>query len=646
MLGVCYYPEHWPEALWADDARSMREMGIGYVRIGEFAWSRLEPEPGRLDLSWLRRAIDTLGAAGLKVVLGTPTATPPKWLMDRHPEIAPVDIEGRPRGFGSRRHYSFSSPVYAIECARIVEILAREFGTHDAVAGWQTDNEYGCHSTVLSWGEADLKAFRNWLRLRYQTQERLNEAWGNVFWSMDVNSFDEIALPHLTVTEANPAARLDFWRFSSEQVAAYNAAQVAILRKNSPGRFVTHNFMGFSLDFDHFALAETLDLASWDSYPLGFVERFPFSEEEKSRWARTSHPDVAPFHHDLYRGVGRGRWWVMEQQPGPVNWAPWNAIPRPGQIRLFTWEAFAHGAEVVSYFRWRQAPFAQEQMHAGLKLPDNSGVSPGGREAKQVGAELVALGELPPTTRASVALVFDYEASWITRIQPQGADFVYEELAFRWYEAVRRLGLDVDILPPGADLGGYALVLVPSLPHVSEAALAAFAAAEGQVLFGPRSGSKTRNFSIPGNLPPGPLASLLPLRVIEVASLRPGLVEIVRGATSGAAKRWRERIELTGPAEIDARFEDGEPALVRAGRWSYLAGWPDALLLANVMRAIAARAGLAVETLPEGVRLRRRGDLTFAFNYGDEIYVAPAPASRFVLGGRGVGPSEVAVWRS
>ena len=645
MLGVCYYPEHWPEAWWADDARKMREMGIAYVRIGEFAWSRLEPEPGRLELAWLRRAIDILGAAGLKVVLGTPTATPPKWLMDRHPEIAPVDIEGRPRGFGSRRHYSFSSPVYAKESARIVEILAREFGTHEAVAGWQTDNEYGCHDTVLSWGEADLKAFRNWLRLRYQTPERLNEAWGNVFWSMEVNSFDEIALPHLTVTEANPAARLDFWRFSSEQVAAYNAAQVAILRKNSPGRFVTHNFMGFSLDFDHFALAETLDFASWDSYPLGFAERFPFSEEEKLRWARTSHPDIAPFHHDLYRGVGRGRWWVMEQQPGPVNWAPWNAIPRPGQIRLFTWEALAHGAEVVSYFRWRQAPFAQEQMHAGLNLPDNSGLSPGGREAKQVGAELAALGELPATTRASVALVFDYEASWITRIQPQGADFVYEELAFRWYEAVRRLGLDVDILPPGADLAGYALVLVPTLPHVSEAALAAFAAAEGQVLFGPRSGSKTRNFSIPGNLPPGPLASLIPLRVTEVASLRPGLIEVVRGAASGAAKRWRERIELTGPAEVDARFEDGDPALVRAGRWSYLACWPDALLLANVMRAIAARAGLAVETLPEGVRLRRRGDLTFAFNYGDEIYVAPAPASRFVLGGRGVGPSEVAIWR-
>jgi beta-galactosidase len=646
MLGVCYYPEHWPENLWADDARRMRAMGIGFVRIGEFAWSRIEPQPDRLELAWLRRALDTLGAVGLKVVLGTPTATPPKWLMDRHPEIAPVDEAGRPRGFGSRRHYSFSSESYRRESARIVEILAREFGTHAAVAGWQTDNEYGCHDTILSWGETDLHAFQDWLRRRYQTPERLNEAWGNVFWSMEVGAFDEIALPNLTVTEPNPAARLDFWRFSSEQVAAYNQMQVDILRSHSPGRFVTHNFMGFFHDFDHFGCAAPLDFASWDSYPLGFVERFPFSEAERVRWARTSHPDIAPFHHDLYRGVGRGRWWVMEQQPGPVNWAPWNAIPRPGQIRLFTWEAIAHGAEVVSYFRWRQAPFAQEQMHAGLNLPDNSGLSPGGREAAQVGAEYAALGALPPPTRSPVALVFDYEASWITRIQPQGVDFSYLELTFRWYEAVRRFGLDVDILPAGADLAGYPLVLVPTLPHVDEAAARIFARAEGQVLFGPRSGSKTRNFAIPDNLPPGPLASLVPIRVTEVASLRPGLTETVSGAVSGAAERWRERIEATSAIEIDARFGGGDPALVRAGRWSYLACWPDAALLANVVRGLAKRAGLPIEILPEGVRSRRRGDLTFAFNYGDQVFTTPSPKSRFLLGGPEIGPSDLAIWRT
>ena len=646
MLGVCYYPEHWPEGWWADDARRMRELGIDYVRIGEFAWSRLEPEPGRLDLDWLRRSLDTLGKAGLKVVLGTPTATPPKWLMDRHPDIAPVDKDGRPRGFGSRRHYTFSSDVYRRESARIVEILAREFGRHDAVAGWQTDNEYGCHDTILSWGAADLAAFQQWLRTRYQTPQMLNEAWGNVFWSMEIRSFSEISLPNLTVTEANPAARLDFWRFSSDQVAAYDRMQTDIIRAHSPGRFVTHNFMGFFHEFNHFDCAAHLDLASWDSYPLGFVERFPFPDAERAKWARTSHPDIAPFHHDLYRGVGRGRWWVMEQQPGPVNWAPWNAIPRKGQIRLFTWEALAHGAEVVSYFRWRQAPFAQEQMHAGLNLPDNSGLSPGGREAAEVGEELAAIGALPNSRRAEVALVFDYEASWITRIQPQGQDFLYTELTFRWYEAARRLGLDIDIVPPGADLSRYRLTLVPSLPYVSDAAASAFAAAGGQVLFGPRSGSKTRHFAIPANLPPGPLADLIPMRVIEVASLRPGLSESVSGAVAGSVSRWSERVEAEAGAEVLARFEAGDPAWIASGRFSYLAGWPDAGLLTQLMAAVAAKAGLATQPLPEGVRWRRRGDLVFAFNYGDSVYVAPDGAREFVLGGREIPPSGVAAWRA
>ena len=376
MLGVCYYPEHWPEDWWAADAQRMRELGITYVRIGEFAWSRYEPRRAEFAWGWLDRAMNTLGGAGLKIVLGTPTATPPKWLMDEFPEIAPIDEQGRRRGFGSRRHYTFSSQAYWRESARIVEALAERYGQHAALVGWQTDNEYGCHNTVLSWGAEDLKAFRAWLRRNYQSPERLNEAWGSAFWSMEVRSFDEVALPILTVTEPNPAARLDYWRFQSQQVAAYDRMQCDIIRRHSPGRWITHNFMGFFNDFDHWQVGDHLDFASWDSYPIGLVERFPFGDAERERWQDTSHPDIAPFHHDLYRGVGRGRFWVMEQQPGPVNWAPWNPAPARGMVRLWTLEAHAHGADVVSYFRWRQASFAQEQMHAGLNLPSSHELSP------------------------------------------------------------------------------------------------------------------------------------------------------------------------------------------------------------------------------------------------------------------------------
>ncbi len=643
MLGVCYYPEHWPETVWPEDARRMRDLGISYVRIGEFAWHRLEPRPGDYDFDWLRRAMDVLGEAGLKVVLGTPTACPPKWLMDRHPDIAATGADGKRRGFGSRRHYSFSSPVFRAESRRITEAVARSFGDHAALAGWQTDNEFGCHDTVLSYGPDDLAAFRDWLRRRYQTPDQLNEAWGNDFWSMQVEDFSDVILPVGAVTETAPAARLDYRRFSSDQVASFNAEQAEIIRRHSPGRFVTHNFMGFFDAFDHFAVGRDLDFASWDSYPLGFLERGPFTEAERTRWARTSHPDIAPFHHDLYRSVGRGRWWVMEQQPGPVNWATWNPVPRPGQIRLFTWEALAHGAEVVSYFRWRQAPFAQEQMHAGLNLPDDSGLSAGGREAEQVGRELAEIGALPPSAPAACALVFSYETSWAAKIQPQGEDFDYLELAFRWYEALRRLGVDVDIVEPGADLSAYRLVLVPSLFHVSDAALQALDRTEAEILMGPRTGSKTHDFAIPQGLPPGPAARLVPLRVLQVSSLRPGLVEPVTGVVAGQVARWRDHVEAGQGTEVEARFADGAPALLRHGRNSYLCGWADAALLGATLKRLADRAGLTVVDLPDGIRLRRRGPLTMAFNYGDVAWTLPAGAVPRI-GTRDLAPGDVAIW--
>jgi beta-galactosidase len=641
MLGVCYYPEHWPEDWWARDAHRMREAGISYVRIGEFAWSRYEPRRGQFDWGWLDRAIETLGAAGLKVVLGTPTCTPPKWVVDDNPDMIPHDEQGRPRGFGSRRHYTFSSEDYWRESRRIVEILCKRYGVNPHVVGWQTDNEYGCHDTILSWGETDLKAFQRWLRSRYQSPQQLNAAWGNAFWSMDVQDFEQVSLPNLAVTETNPAAKLDFWRFHSEQVQAYNRMQCDIIREHSPGRWITHNMMGFFNDFDHWALGDDIDFASWDSYPVGFTERFPFSEEDHVRWAETGHPDIAPFFNDLYRCIGRGRYWVMELQPGPVNWAKWNPVPKPGMIRIFTWEALAHGAEVVSYFRWRQAVSGQEQMHAGLNLPGLDEWSQGGREALQVGKELQHIGLLPPPSKASVAIVYDYESSWITRIQPQGKDFDFPELMFRWYEAVRRLGLDVDFVRPGADLTGYKLVLVPTMPHVSDAAERAFSTADGVVLYGPRTGSKTRHHAIPPNLPPGPLAGLVKARVLEVASLRPGLVHPVVGGVTGTAIRWREMLEVS-EAETIASFVDGTAAIIAAGRHHYIACWPDALLLASLMKVVTVKAGLSTMDLPEGIRVQRRGNLLFAFNYGNTPWRMPTPG-KFLVGQQDIEPQELAI---
>ena len=452
-LGVCYYPEHWPEAMWADDARQMAEIGIDIVRIGEFSWALLEPKPGRYQWEWLDRALETLVTAGLRVILGTPTATPPKWLIDAHPDILAWDETSRPRNFGSRRHYCFSSTIYHEETRRIVTAMAERYGNHDAVTGWQTDNEYGCHSTVRSYSPDAQEAFRNWLAARYGTVDKLNSAWGTVFWSQCYRTFDEVDLPNLTVTEANPSHQLDFYRFSSDQVARYNRLQTDIIRRLSPGRDIYHNFMGHFYEFDHFDVGADLDVAVWDSYPLGFLDQEAYRDDEKRDFMRQGHPDFAGFHHDLYRACSRGRWGVMEQQPGPVNWAPNNPAPLPGMVRLWGLETMAHGGELYTVFRWRQAPFAQENLHAGVKRCDNS-PAPAFEDIKRLAqdCEIIGTDEKDFQGPADVALIFSYETVWMSEIKPQGTAWNYPMMALDWYGAARRQGLNVDVVAPGTDL--------------------------------------------------------------------------------------------------------------------------------------------------------------------------------------------------
>ena len=643
-LGVCYYPEHWPEAMWADDARRMASLGLAFVRIGEFAWSRIEPARGRFAWDWLDRAIDTLAGAGLSVMLGTPSATPPRWLLEEHPDIVALDRDGRPRGFGSRRHYCFSHGLYRDEAAAMAGRLARRYGAHEAVRAWQIDNEYGCHGTVLSYSASAAHAFQAWCEARYGTVGALNEAWGNVFWSMEYDRFDAIAPPNLTVTEPNPSHVLDWRRFSSDQVMRFHAAQVDAVRAHAPDATILHNTMGFFHDYDHRALARGLDAVGWDSYPLGFLDSFEFPAHEKQVWARTGHPDIAGFHHDFMRGLGPIPFGVLEQQPGPVNWAAHNPAPLDGMVRLWTLEALAHGADFVSYFRWRQCPFAQEQMHAGLRLPDDT-PDRGFAEVEQAAREIASL-PAAARSRAPVALVFDDETEWVVETQLQGRNFDAARLAFRFYGALRRLGLDVDIVGPDDALAGYRLVVVPCLPILAADRADALLAAGADLLIGPRTGSKTAQYRIPAELAPGPLGRHLGFRIPRVASLPDGLSTAVAGddGVAGAVTIWREYPDLA-TATVHARDADGVPVLLGHGRHRYLAGWPDDALLDSVVASSVRRAGLAATPLPDGMRIRRLGTLAFAFHSGPGDADLPIGADTpLLLGTRRLAPGAVAVW--
>ncbi len=649
--GVCYYPEHWPESRWAEDAAHMRRLGLSVVRIGEFAWSRLESPDGELHLDWLERAIDTLQAAGLSIVLGTPTATPPAWLVNRHAGIYAVDEQGRTRGFGSRRHYCFSYLPYHADCARIVTALAKRFGKHPGIIAWQTDNEYGCHDTILSYSEAAIAGFQQWCRQRYTDIDALNTAWGNVFWSMEYTDFDEIGAPVGAVTETNPAHRMAYWRCASDAVVTFDRVQVDIIRAHSPGRDVLHNFMGNFVEFDHHALSRHLDVATWDNYPLGFLTRDGEDPDEQRRYLRTGTPDSSAFHHDLYRGCCGGRFWVMEQQPGPVNWAPYNPAPLDGMARLWAWEAFAHGAEVLSWFRWRQAPFAQEQMHTGLLL-SNGEEDTAASEARQVADEIAKLdaSELRLTTnRAQVAILFDYAGDRAQRIQqPDGRTYDPLQHVQQVYRACRELGLDVDIVSSDAELDLYSLVLLPNITIDDPVLAERLSHLDATIVLFPRSASRGVDMAIPDSLPPASLRKLIDVTVIRSETLPPEETLVARGAVASTITAWRERIrsELT-PA---GRFEDGWGFHYTQGRVHYINAIPDRPSIRVLLKSLCAEAGVAVTPMPEGVRTRRRGGLRFAFNVSDTSHsisdlFEEAAADRIVFGEEQLAPAGVTVWR-
>ena len=608
-LGTCYYPEHWPEDIWEEDARQMAELGLTWVRIGEFSWSRLEPSEGQFNFEWLDRALDTLHRHGLKVVLGTPTATPPKWVCDKYPDMFARDVQGNLRKFGSRRHYCFSHLGYREQCRDIVTRLAERYGSHPALGAWQTDNEYGCHDTTLSYSDAARLGFQRWLANKYGNDiSKLNAAWGNVFWSMEYAGYPEIDLPNLTVTEANPAHWLEFRRYTSDQVVAFNRLQCDIIREysNAP---ISHNYMGRITDFDHFKVGEDLDIATWDSYPIGFLaDRAGASEEKQRRYMRQGDPDFQAFHHDLYRSVGKGRWWIMEQQPGPVNWAPVNPDPLPGMVRLWTWEAFAHGAETVAYFRWRQVPFAQEQMHAGILRPDSAKAT-AYFEAAQVAEELA---QSPNTDceAADIAIIFDYDAdfSWAALNHVKDGD--YFELVFDHYRALRRLGVNIDILPAShTDFSNYQCIITPGLMHIDADLLSCLENSDALVIYGPATHSRTETLHISQPLPPN--LSNLDVTVARIDTPRGDMPILL--SNGGHALRYREVLE--GTAAPILTDQQGGAIAVQNGSSVYLGAYLEHATLIQFYNHLLTETNIETLQLPQGVRKRVTKTEEFWFNY-------------------------------
>lgn len=659
-FGVCYYPEHWPESRWLIDVQLMREAGIDIVRIGEFAWSKMEPQEDVYDWEWLDRAIDVLGRAGLQVVLGTPTATPPVWLSRAHPDILRVDADELQRDHGTRRHYCPNSTTYRAYSRRIVRAMAERYGTHPHVIGWQIDNEFGGGKTARCYCPNCVAAFSAWLDARYKSIETLNEAWGAVFWSQSYAGFDEIRPPHAGVNYKNPSQVLDFYRFSAESYVTYQQEQIDILRDLAPNHFITHNFMGLYRDLDQHALAKALDFATWDAYPTGFPERWrnflyapdaDFSRNDPVYAYDVGEPVMINMAHALTRGLKQQPFWIMEQQCGHINWAGLNPQARRGTVRLWTWQSVAAGADVIVFFRWRSTLFAHEQYHSGLLRHDGStDVGYADLLAMQAERRLLDVVTSEPHS-AEIALLFDWDDLWALELQPHRTGFDLMRHLFVYYRALERMGVPVDLVSYRNDLSRYKMLIAPTL-HVADALkIAAVTDAVEQgatLLLGVRSGFKTPSNLVTDQPLPGALSDLAGVMIVTWESLPPGVEWAVTSpiaGLSGAASYWMERIRPKNDTEILATYLDlpkpDNAALtcrsLGAGSVLYLGWYPTHEQATSLLQALMHEKGIRpIAELPEGVHVSRRGQQLILLNFTDSNHTVKVGKDQIVIAPRDV----------
>ncbi len=379
LIGCCYYPEHWDENNMESDLLRIKDLGFNTVRMGEFSWSMYEKKEGEFDFSLLKKAVKSAQEQGLYVILGTPTAAPPKWLTDRYPEVLCKNADGVVMSHGSRQHHNHTSEVYLKYCARITEEMVKAFCGFENIIGWQIDNELNCHRNE-SCSESDDAAFRKWLEKKYLNIESLNAAWGARFWSLEYNHFTQIQCPRHTTTHKNPSLMTDYYLFLSDSVINYATIQAKIIKKYMPDAFITHN--GYFGNVDYKKLTDKcLDLLSFDSYPMFF---------EKSGIAKGRQ---AEYRLAQTRGCSE-QFLILEQQSGPGGQLSYLLpTPVPGQIRLWTYQSILHGAVGVLYFRYRTALYGAEQLWYGIYDHDGE-ENYRSREIRQITEEIKRIGHL------------------------------------------------------------------------------------------------------------------------------------------------------------------------------------------------------------------------------------------------------------
>lgn len=629
-IGVDYYPEHWPRERWDYDAEKMQEAGFNVVRLAEFAWVMMEQEEGRFEFGWLEEALGILDAHGISALLCTPTAAMPAWVARKYPETLALRRDGTRTTWGGRKNNCFNAGAYRLLSERITRAMATHFADTPNVIGWQTDNEFGGPVCFCDTCRAD---FQDWLRTRYGTLDELNRAWGTHFWGHRYGTWGEIQIPDNDGVQ-NPGTCLDWRRYNSWLNVRFQRDQVHILRALNPGRFITHNFMGLFPCLDYYALAEDLDFVSWDNYPV---------------WGAPSFPYDASSAADVMRGLKRKNFWIMEQSAGPGGSGSYARNVRPNELRKVAYQQLAHGADGQVWFRWRTCTAGREQYWHGLLGHDGKPLRRY-REAAQTAAEYHKLAdELAGTTvKAEVAMLYDYESIWALQIQPGYPKNDYHEAMRRYYNALLRAGVNVDMLPPGADLSGYKAVLAADLyllPDALAQQLSDYVHNGGVLLADSRTGVKDETNLCHARTLPGLLSAPLGISIEEYEGLADDMHYTVTGADAlpgqFTALHTADWVTPTGadtlagytdwhmrPYAAATRHTFGSGAGYYVGTVVQEEAFYDALI-ADLLRSANV---IPLLTPPPGVEVSvREGDgkkILFIINHTEEPHIIPIPAGK------------------
>ncbi|NBI69806.1 beta-galactosidase [Clostridiaceae bacterium] len=614
LLGVDYYPEQWDPSLMDSDMDTMLEMGCNVIRIAEFSWHLMEKTEGQYDFSFFDNVIAKAKKKGLKVILGTPTATIPAWLAHKHPDILSEFEGGKKRAFGGRHVYCFNSPAMYAYSEKIIRAMAEHYRDETQVAAWQIDNELGHEGSDVCYCPQCRKAFQRYLEEKFEGSiDRLNDTYGTAFWSQEYNCFEEIPLPEETITTHNPALRMDWERFRSKSIVDFINFQARILREVIPHALVMHDFPGGGLDkhVDYSETARNLDLAAYNNYPVWGGQKEPIA------------PHEIAFGLDYIRGLKQQNFWITEAIMGAQGHDVTGFLPRPNQAKMWSYQGMAHGCESMMYFRYRGATKGAEQFCYGILDADNIK----GRKFREVQSFFTDIRNyekaMESPIRSEVAIVYDYDSLASFRIQRQSILLDCQGEMKKLYKAFFDVNVPVDVIPSSADISKYKVVLLPQMiiarPEFQNR-VKDFVNAGGTLVLTYRNAVKDVDNNLPfGESVPVGYRELAGVTVAETESLQEILAFplIGQGAFEGESGQggiFRDMLEVTD-AQVLYHYGDAfytrYAAVTRKqhnkGMVYYLGCALDEAVTAKIMGTILADSHIDVIPSDSGVEVVIRG---------------------------------------